>query len=209
MKKGYSVYILCVCLVLASCDEKKNGGMSGDTYLEEYEKSPSWEELLADSIVEKEHVGKDCAVICNNLDIATDRLTHVLSPEGLITAKKKYIVATTNLSNDMKGLSGEEKALVQSYRTEADKAYKEACQKYEVPASGVIANLNDMLKGIEKVHSVQDMYRFEESRLGVLRNLDNVHLCVEHNDKSIPEVKRLALALKSTYEGKQHELGIK
>ena len=89
MKKSLPYLFVILMLTMTSCEEKKNNGsMSGDTYLEEYEQTPTWEELLADSIVEKEHVGKECGVICNNLDIATDRLTHVLSPEGLITAKK-------------------------------------------------------------------------------------------------------------------------
>ena len=200
---------LLVAGMMVSCDDKKNGGLNGETYLEEYEKTPSWEELLADSIVEKEHVGKECAVICNNLDIATDRLTHVLSPEGLISAKKQYILATTNLSNDMQGLSGQEKSLVQTYKATADKAYRQACQEYEVPADGVIANLKDLIRDIDKVNTKQEMSRYEECRLGVLRNLDNVYLCVEQNSKSIPEVKRLAQTLKSKYESKQHELGIK
>ena len=210
MKKSLPYLLVILMLTMTSCEEKKNNGsMSGDTYLEEYEQTPTWEELLADSIVEKEHVGKECAVICNNLDIATDRLTHVLSPEGLITAKKQYILATTNLSADMQGLTAQEKALVKTYKATADKAYREACQEYEVPANGVIANLNDMIRGIDKVQTKQDMSRFEDCRLGVLRNLDHVYLCVEQNSKSIPEVKRLAQTLKSKYESKQHELGIK
>ena len=196
--------------LLVSCDDKKNGGLNGDTYLEEYEKSPSWEELLADSIVVKEHVGKECGVVCNNLDIATDRLTHVLSPEGLISAKKMYIVATQNLSSDTKGMTAHELAMVKQHRAEADKSYRDACRTYEVPASGVIANLNDMIKGIDKVHSIQDMYRFEDCRLGVLRNLENVYLCVEQKDsKGISEVKRLSLTLKSKYDAKKHEIGQK
>lgn len=209
LKKSLPYLLVALVLTMTSCEEKKNGGMSGETYLEEYEQTPTWEELLADSIVEKEHVGKECAVICNNLDIATDRLTHVLSPEGLISAKKQYILATTNLSNDMQGLSGQEKSLVQTYKATADKAYRQACQEYEVPADGVIANLKDLIRDIDKVNTKQEMSRYEECRLGVLRNLDNVYLCVEQNSKSIPEVKRLAQTLKSKYESKQHELGIK
>ena len=209
MKKSLPYLLVALVLTMTSCEEKQNGGMSGETYLEEYEQTPTWEELLADSIVEKEHVGKECAVICNNLDIATDRLTHVLSPEGLISAKKQYILATTNLSNDMQGLSGQEKSLVQTYKATADKAYRQACQEYEVPADGVIANLKDLIRDIDKVNTKQEMSRYEECRLGVLRNLDNVYLCVEQNSKSIPEVKRLAQTLKSKYESKQHELGIK
>jgi len=201
---------LLVAGMMVSCDDKKNGGLNGETYLEEYEKTPSWEELLADSIVEKEHVGKECGVVCNNLDIATDRLTHVLSPEGLISAKKMYIVATQNLSSDTKGMTAHELAMVKSHKADADKAYGEVCRKYEVPASGVIANLNDLLKGIDKVRNTQDMYRYEDCRLGVLRNLENVYLCVEQKDtKGISEVKRLSLALKSKYEAKKHELGQK
>ena len=201
---------LLVAGMMVSCDDKKNGGLNGETYLEEYEKTPSWEELLADSIVEKEHVGKECGVVCNNLDIATDRLTHVLSPEGLISAKKMYIVATQNLSSDTKGMTAHELAMVKNHKADADKAYGEVCRKYEVPASGVIANLNDLLKGIDKVRNTQDMYRYEDCRLGVLRNLENVYLCVEQKDtKGISEVKRLSLALKSKYEAKKHELGQK
>ena len=93
MKKSLPYLLVVLVLTMTSCEEKKNNGsMSGDTYLEEYEQTPTWEELLADTIMEKEHVGRECGVICNNLDIATDRLTHVLSPEGLITAKKQYIL---------------------------------------------------------------------------------------------------------------------
>ena len=210
MKKSLPYLLVALVLTMTSCEEKKNGGMSGETYLEEYEQTPTWEELLADSIVEKEHVGKECAVICNNLDIATDRLTHVLSPDGLISAKKMYLMATNNLSTDMKGLTNHEISMVKSHQAEADKAYRKACQEYEVPASGVIANLNDMIKGIDKVKTTQDMYRYESGRLGVLRNLDHVHLCVEQNDKkNISEVKRLALTLKNLYESKKHELGMK
>ena len=106
MKKTLPYLLLTSILAMTACDEKKGDkGLNSDTYLEEYEKAPSWEELLADSIEVKEHVGKECAVICNNLDIATDRLTHVLSPDGLISAKKMYLMATNNLSNDMKGLN--------------------------------------------------------------------------------------------------------
>ena len=71
--------IVLLAVVVVSCEDKKKGELNGESYLEEYEKTPTWEELLADSIVEKEHVGKECGVVCNNLDIATDRLTHVLS----------------------------------------------------------------------------------------------------------------------------------
>lgn len=209
INKTFPYLFVFLAMAMTSCDEKKNGNINGDIYLEEYEKGPTWEELLADSIVEREHVGKECAVICNNLDIARDRLTRVLSPDGLISAKKMYLVATNTLTNDMQGLTSQEKSLVQNYKAEADKVYQKACQEYEVPASGVIANLNDMIKGIDKVKTKQDMYRYEDCRLGVLRNLDNVYLCVEHNSKSIPEIKRLSQTLKSKYESKQHELGIK
>lgn len=207
MKRTLPYLLVILMLTIASCEDKKHG--KGDIYIEEYEKGPTWEELYADTIAEKEHVGQDCAVICNNLDIATDRLTNVLSPDGLINAKKRYIDATATLAEDMKGLNAQEKALVQEYKAEADKAYLKACQSYEIPSSGVIANLNDLLKGIDKVGTKKEMNRYEENRLGVLRNLDNVYLCVEQNDKGIPEVKRLSQALKSKYESKKHELGLK
>ena len=210
MKKTLPCLLAVLMLVMTACEEKKKEGLDSDTFLEEYEKAPTWEELYADSIAEKENVGKECAVICNNLDIARDRLTRVLSPNGLISAKKMYLVATTNLSNDIQGLTSQEKSLVQEYKTEADKAYKMACREFEVPASGVIANLNNLINGIDQVHTAQDMDRYESGRLGVLRDLDNLYLCVEQNDtRNISEVKRLAQTLKSKYESKQHELGIK
>lgn len=209
MKQTLPYLLFFLLLTITSCDDKKNGGLNGDTYIEEYEKAPTWEELYADTIAEREHVSKDCGVVCNNLDIATDRLKRVLSPQALINAKKMYILATNDFANDLKGLTDDEKAVVQNYKAEADKAYKTACKSYEVPSSGVIANLNDLIKGIDKVHSKSDMVHYEENRLGVLRNLDNIYLCVEQNDRNIPEVKRLAQTLKSKYESKQHELGIK
>ena len=72
-----------------------------------------------------------------------------------------------------------------------------------------VDNLNDYLKAIDKVQTKQDLIHYEEGRLGVLRNLDNIHLCVVQTDRNIPEVKRLAMTLKSKYETKQHELGMK
>ncbi len=209
MRKVFLHMFVAIALIMVSCEDKKNGNLNSDTSLEEFEKTPSWEELLADSIVEKEHVGKECAVICNNLDIATNRLSNVLSPDGLISAKKIYFAATTNLANDTQGLSSQEKSAVQNHKQEADEAFSKACRAYEVPASGVIANLNNLIKGIDKVKTAQDMSRFEDCRLGMLRNLDYIYLCVEQNSKSIPEVKRLAQTLKSKYESKKHELGLK
>jgi len=209
MKQTLPYILFILLLTMVSCEDKKNGGLNGNTYLEEYEKTPTWEELYADTIAEKEHVSKDCGVICNNFDIATDRLKNVLSPQALISAKKIYNLANDNLANNIKGLTADEKTLVQTYKTEADKAYHTACQAYEVPASGVIANLNELIKGIEKVHSKSDMVHYEENRLSILRNLDYIHLCVDQNDRGISDVKRLAQTLKSKYEDKQHELGIK
>lgn len=208
MKKFFT-YLFLILLSTTACTDKKNSGLGGETYIEEYEKGPTWEELYADTIAEKEHVGKECAVVCNNLDIARDRLQNVLSPQALINAKKMYLQANINLTEDIKGLTAEEKALVETYKDEADKAYRKACRSYEVPSSGVIANLNDYLKAIDKVQTKQDLIHYEEGRLGVLRNLDNIHLCVVQTDRNIPEVKRLAMTLKSKYETKQHELGMK
>lgn len=202
-------YLLFILLITVSCDDQKKGGLHGDTYIEEYEKGPTWEELYADTIAEKEQVGMDCAVLCNSLDIARDRLQNVLSPMALINAKQRYMQATADMTTNINSLNSEEKALVQSYKDEADKAYRKACRSYEVPSSGVIANLNDLIRDIDKVHSKSDMIHYEEGRLGMLRNLDNIHLCVETTDRNIPEVRRLAHTLKNKYESKQHELGLK
>ena len=117
MRKVFLHMFVAIALIMVSCEDKKNGNLNSDTSLEEFEKTPSWEELLADSIVEKEHVGKECAVICNNLDIATNRLSNVLSPDGLISAKKIYFAATTNLANDTQGLSSQEKSAVQNHKS--------------------------------------------------------------------------------------------
>ena len=84
--------VLLLAVVMVSCEDKKNGGLNGETYLEEYEKTPTWEEVLADSIVEKEHVGKECGVVCNNLDIATDRIigTRHLDFRVVSTGRRDY-----------------------------------------------------------------------------------------------------------------------
>ncbi|NLV53618.1 MAG: hypothetical protein GXY64_10205 [Bacteroidales bacterium] len=200
---------LTIVLSITSCDEKSNG-----TYDNRYgnigdENAPTWDEIMTDSIAEEKNVSEECAAVCNDLDAATYELENVKSPAALMSPKKRYIKAVAALDEQINSYNSKEKSTVAEYKKKADKAYAEACLQFEVPASSVIANLNELLKDIDKVKNIQDMYRYEEGRLGTLRYLDDIHLCVEHDSKSIPEVKRLAFRLKNKYDSKKHEIGMK
>ncbi len=220
MKRILPYLLLTSILAMTACDEKKDD--KGVSIFGYYLYGTPIDILNQGSKVMVLAIGMTLVIATGGIDISVgavgaisgavfvkvldafglDRISVGSIACGLVAAIAVTIVFTL--------FNGTLVSMVKSHQAEADKAYRKACQEYEVPASGVIANLNDMIKGIDKVKTTQDMYRYESGRLGVLRNLDHVHLCVEQNDKkNISEVKRLALTLKNLYESKKHELGMK
>ena len=145
---------------------------------------------------------------CYRIEQVSDQLDFVKSPDGLSRAKRDFQKNLADATADVNTLSGEEKAIAIKHEQELKAQYERMCREYEVPAIGVIANLTDLIQRIDKIHDRAEFDRFRDCRVGMLNNLDNIHLCVDHNSNRINEVKRLAQTLKSKYEAKKKELGI-
>ena len=208
MKKTLPCLAFVSLFLLSACDNtpKRNGTHAFD---HEDENLPTAEEVVYNNIAESEHIEKESAIICHDLITVTEKLTAVNSPDALIDAKKAYTSALASFNKDIANLEGNDKTVLENYKSEAEEAYNKACRDYEIPASGVIANLQNLISRIEKISTKQELYRFQDCRLGMLKGLDDIHLCVEHTSKQIPEIKRLARSLKSKYETKKAELGVK
>lgn len=200
--------VAATLLMVWACDSKPGGQGGGGAFDAEDENIPTAEEIIYDSIAEEEHIDRESASLCMRLSELQELMDGVRSPDGLVPAKKEYAEATQSIRGEMASLSSEEKAAVGKFQKAADEAYAKACRAYEVPASGVIANLNNLIRRIDQVKTKQELSRFQDARLGMLRGLDDIHLCVEHDSKQIPEVKRLAQTLKSKYASKRHEFGM-
>lgn len=203
---------LLLLSILVSCNSSSPEKTKGDAINEEYERMeenmPTAESIAYDSIAEKECIDTESAAICHEFSRLVDKMKEVKSPDGLISAKKDYATGLTALNSQMNTLNEHDKTVVLDYKKEAEAAYTQACKSYEIPASGVIANLNNLIRRIDQVKTKEELDRFESSRLGMLHRLDDIYLCVEHNSSQIAEVKRLAQTLKSKYSAKRHELGL-
>lgn len=193
--------------LLCSCNSKDKDGLPADVADGE-SAYPTAEEMLRDSIAKKEDVSNECASICQRMIQTEEMLSSVKSPDALISAKKEYLNLTSSINKELSSISKEDKKVATAYKANLDKAYNAACKEYEIPANGVISNLNNLIRRIDKIHTQSEFFRFQDVRIGMLRKLDDLHLCVEHNSTSIAEVKRLAQTLKSKYESKKKELGI-
>lgn len=198
---------LAACLLMMftslSCNNKKgNEQVCTEGDVESY---TNIADLVGDS-VEGEKVSKECAVVCYKIDQVTEEVASVNSPEALITAKQSFKEEIAEAGSGIKELDREEQALANRHVQEAEEEYSKACSEYEVPASGVIANLKDLIKRIDKVKTKRELDSFQDCRLGMLMNLDNIHLCVDSKSTKIKEVKTLAQTLKSKWEAKKKEI---
>lgn len=199
---------LIATLLICSCHPKRKDGLPADNTTNE-EAYPTAEEVLRDSIAKKEDVGNACATICQRMQQTTETLSAVKSPDALIGAKKEYLTLAASIDKELSGISQQEQSVVNAYKANLDKAYTTTCREYEIPASGVIANLKNLISRIDNIRTRSDLIQFQDVRMGMLRKLDDLYLCVEHNSSGIPEIKRLSQTLKSKYEDKKQEFGMK
>lgn len=203
MKKKAYYKVLLAMLTLFSATACHNTGKSSSDNDSGF--AIEDEEEVADTI-EGQKVSKECAVVCSRIDRFADRMERVSSPDALIAAKQTYEQDAEQARNGMENLSDEEKSIAQHRMEIASSDFEEACRKNEVPSSGVIANLNNLIRRIDKVTTYRELRQFEDCRLGMLRNLDNIHLCVERGDRHIGKVKQLAQVLKGKWEKKRETL---
>ncbi|MCQ2257192.1 MAG: hypothetical protein MJZ41_04255 [Bacteroidaceae bacterium] len=204
--KIVSFFSLLSCLfIISSCNSNNSdSSVIAEEDADDYEYIT---DLISDS-VEGDKVSKECAVICYRVEQVSDRVNTVHSPQQLMELKKEYSKKIGEATKGTEELDKSEKQLVAKHAEEVEESYRNACSEFEVPAVGVIQNLSSLIKRIDQIKTKDEFYRFQDCRYGMLQDLDYIHLCVEHNDKRINEVKRLAQVLKSKYESKKHELGV-
>ena len=201
-------YVLIAIPLACSCTSPQKDGLPSDGSTIEEETYPTAEEILRDSIAKKEDISNACATLCQRMLHTEEMLSAVRSPDALIAAKKEYLSLVPSIDNELSAISKEEKSVVNTYKANLESTYLSACREYEIPANGVISNLNNLISRINTIHTPSELIRFQEARIGMLRKLDDIHLCVEHNSNRIAEVKRLAQTLKTKYENKKQELGM-
>jgi len=208
MKKSLNVlpfFCLSAMLLFLACESKQKLQETETQEEDIAETYRSVAEKNGDSIIQ-ENVSNQCALIYCNFDELKEQLTTVKSPDALIRVKKEYLEKIDVLTNDMATLDPEEQKFVTHQKNTLDSLYRRVCQEYEVPANGVIDNLNHLIARIDQVKTKDELNRFEDVRYGMLQKLDDIYLCVEHTSNRISEVKRLAQILKNKYETKKHEL---
>lgn len=198
--------LLFSLLMLIACESKQEK-FPGEMTDEEWENRPTLEDIICDSIAEKEDISVECAALCNDLNNDIRDLAMVNSPTALIYAKKDHQALIANVTRSAKGFKAHERTILHDYCKQAVNAYDDACRRYEVPATGVIANLEQLSHDIDQVHSVKEFEDYKDRHYGVMKELDDIHLCIERRSNDIPKVKRLAQALKSKYQAKQEVYG--
>ena len=199
---------LIIILLVYSCTSQQKDGLPSDGSTPSEEVYPTKEEILRDSIAKKEEVSNECATICQRITQAEEMLSAVKSPDALISAKREYLTLTASINKVLSSTSKQEQGVINDYKAHLDNTYTTTCRKYEIPANGVISNLNNLILRIDDVHTKSELIRFQDVRIGMLRKLDDIYLCVEHNSNKIPEIKRLSQTLKTKYENKKHEFGM-
>lgn len=200
---------LIVILLVCSCNSQQKDELPSNAAPSNEETYPTAEGMLCDSIAKEESVSNESAAICQRMIQVKDMLAGVKSPDALIPAKKEYLTLIASIGKDQSTISKQEQDVVKGYKMALDKTYISVCREYEIPASGVLSNLNNLIRRIDNIHTQSDFIRFQDVRIGMLRKLDDLYLCVEHNSNSISEIKRLSQTLKRKYEDKKQELDIK
>ena len=201
MRLIYRVFysVAMALLLLASCTSKEENRGPNFNSQQEEDDFASIAEFVGDS-VSGEKVSKECAVVCYKIDSETESAESVKSPDALISLKKKHAANMSEANSNASTLDQRDRALVQEHAAKAEEAYKNACRQYELPASGVIANLQNLIQSIDKVQTRKDFDNFRDCRIGMLEDLDNIHLCVEsRNTSGVSEVRKLAQTLKGKY----------
>jgi hypothetical protein len=200
--------LLALLLVVAAC-ESKQGRFPGEMTDEEWENQPTLEDIICDSIAEMEDISVECAALCNDLNNDIRDLSMVNSPTALISAKKDHQTLMVNVTRSAKEFKEHERKILHNYCEQAVDTYDNVCRRFEVPSTGVIANLEQLSHDLDQVRSKQDFEEYKDHHYGVMQTLDDIHLCIERRSNDIAKVKRLAQALKAKYQEKDRTFGDK
>ena len=193
-----------VCILILGCNKNNK---SSDTQQDVSDDFVVNETVRCDS-VDGEKVGAACALLSQKLDDITTLLNEVKSPSMLMRVKADYPTLLSEATAAVGQLPAPEQTLMQEKIARLGEHYDETCKAYEVEPDGIIANLENLIQNIQKIHTQADFDNFCAGRYGVLNNLDKIHLSTHDNSTSLPQIKRLARQLSQLYEGKKAELGL-
>lgn len=192
-------------ILFVSCSSNPKGNSSAyEQYYEEEEQLPYG---VSDTI-NGEKVSYECAMTNFELEGLQERIEAVKSPDMLMHLKARFQHDIDSLTQIASAYTSNEQAIIASDCSRLKVAYEKACRAYEIPAEGVIANLNDCIKTVQKAKTDIELYRFINCRVGMLNNLDIIHLCVESRSTRIKEVQSLAHKLKTELYNKKKKLNI-
>lgn len=201
--KIFATALIVAALIISCNSEHKN---QYNSFEEEQE------DLLPYGVTDTingEKVSKECALMNSDLEWLLRKVERVKSPDMLMLVRKDFEHTLDSLTIGSGNLVSEERTVINNICDSIRIAYAQACEEYEIPAEGVIDNLKHCITRVDQAKNSMQLELFIESRRGMLRNLDYIHLCVESKSKKIPEVKRLAQQLKSSLETKKKQFNIK
>lgn len=214
MTRKYSHFGFLCALIAASCTLHigcQGSGQHGSTTSSEQggtSEDFEEEEIIYSDTVEGEKVSQDCAAMAYHLDEITERLEAVQSPSMLMKVKYDYPNLLYQATQNLDELPAEERAAVQKKLDRIQRLYAEMCENYEVEASGIICQLQNLTEKLRQVRTKADYERFVDNRHGVLNNLDKIHLSTQNDSPHIREIQKLARDLNSLMVNKKRELGI-
>lgn len=162
----------------------------------------------ATDTIQGEVVSIECATVNFDFERLLNRVNRIASPYMLMDVKATFQHDIDSLSAIASNLPAEENKLLQPTIEEIKSEYKSKCREYEIPADGVISNLNSCISQLRQVQNRQQLESFIDLQWSVVRSLDILHLCVESRSPRISEVKRLASQLQSELDSKKKKYGI-
>ncbi len=194
---------MLLATVFISCESNSSSESSKESDSDEFCEY----DYVTDSIGD-EAVSHDCAIIFTKLQELQWRWEEARSPNTIARLRATWKKDIADAEHQAGNFGGEESRLLDSVISVIRELHNKQCSEYLVPASGIIMNLSNCIERVDKANTKRDLERFREPRLGMLNELDNIHLCIEESSNEIGKVKRLAETLKSKYEEKCRKLGV-
>ena len=199
------LYTTLMACILGSCT---HNGTSETQTTKDSDETSELPYGVSDTIQGRK-VSTECAIAIDAMQSIRRRAENLASPSMLATFRAQYKEDIAEAEAAATNINGEERQFIRLEKDTIDMVLAEKRKKLEVPASGVIDNLNNCISRVKTMKSDTEMYRFLDYRRSMIRNLDNIHLCVEEQSNQIPTVKKLARQLKLLVEEKKTQFGMK
>ena len=195
--------LILLALAATSCNktaEHKSNIFDNDEAYDEYAN-------VADTIDGKA-VSHDCAIIYTHMKELKWRWEDINSPSALARHGATWKKDISNIEKEIKEADDDERLTLDSVCDALHALHDKQVKAYSVPASGVIANLQNCIKSMDQANTLEQFASFRLPREGMLREVENIHYCVEPSSHEIKKVKHLAHIVKMKYEEKCNTFGI-